>query len=450
MSKIGIVICNFNKKEYLENCIQSILKQTTQDFTIYVSDNASTDGSVAMVQNKFGNQIELLVSKENRGGAGGFNAGIRKAMQNGHDYIMLVDNDIVMDKNNIKNLLQCLQENLDIGIVGSKILKMDFPDIIQEYGSHIDFENLNIKQHFINEKNRNDLPKLQYCDHVPACSLMIRTNIIKDIGEFPEDNFIYWDDIEWGWKCNLAGYKVAAYNDAVVWHKGGVSISTSTFPVYYNYRNKFIFFAKYTPKEKRMNLKEKILLEYFRAVYACYYTNKINRVKTLMNAFDDTLHNIKGKCSTYKIRPVDAVEDAFEKFLGNKRKVYIICEDITTSNLQRIISKIRIIERKKNHLINITLVTNIMKSTEKNFFNYQIISKLPDNIPKDTILFKLYPHIFSVKEECYKIPILDEWCNIISSEKELLFCKNFESNYFLFRVCYEDILDEWLNKILVN
>lgn len=70
MKKIGIVICNYNKKEYVVNCIQSVLESKTDDFDIYVVDNASTDDSVKAIRETYGGKVTVLVNKENLGGSG--------------------------------------------------------------------------------------------------------------------------------------------------------------------------------------------------------------------------------------------------------------------------------------------------------------------------------------------------------------------------------------------
>jgi len=80
MKSIGIVICNYNKRDYVMQCIQSVIDSKMQDFDIYVVDNASQDDSVEMIQKQYGNKVNLIVNKENLGGSGGFNTGLRKGL----------------------------------------------------------------------------------------------------------------------------------------------------------------------------------------------------------------------------------------------------------------------------------------------------------------------------------------------------------------------------------
>ena len=77
MKNIGIVVCNYNKKDYVLNCLKSLFEQTINDFDIYVVDNASTDGSAEAIKEKFGRQLILIENDENLGGSGGFNVGLR-------------------------------------------------------------------------------------------------------------------------------------------------------------------------------------------------------------------------------------------------------------------------------------------------------------------------------------------------------------------------------------
>lgn len=81
MKRVGAVICNFNKKEDVLNCIQSVLESKYTDYDLYVVDNASSDGSAEAIREKYGSQVKVLVNAENLGGSGGFNTGLRKALE---------------------------------------------------------------------------------------------------------------------------------------------------------------------------------------------------------------------------------------------------------------------------------------------------------------------------------------------------------------------------------
>lgn len=101
--EIGIVVCNYNKKDYVLDCIQSIL-DSEGSFDLYIVDNASDDGSADAVKEKYSDRVILIENKENLGGSGGFNTGLRYAMDKGHKYLMCVDNDVKFDSKNIVEL----------------------------------------------------------------------------------------------------------------------------------------------------------------------------------------------------------------------------------------------------------------------------------------------------------------------------------------------------------
>ena len=140
-------------------------------------------------------------------------------LEKDYEYLMCVDNDVLMNEKTISSLLKFMEKNIEVGMTGSKICVMDEPERIQTYGATIDFETYGIHDLHRGCLDDDTLPKVQYCDYVPACSLMVRTEAVRKVGIMPEDNFIYWDDMEWGYRFGLAGYKVAAISASSILHK---------------------------------------------------------------------------------------------------------------------------------------------------------------------------------------------------------------------------------------
>ena len=77
MKRVAAVICNYNKEKFVLECIQSVTESAFEKLDIIVVDNASSDGSVESIRNRFGSRVKLFVNGENLGGSGGFNTGIR-------------------------------------------------------------------------------------------------------------------------------------------------------------------------------------------------------------------------------------------------------------------------------------------------------------------------------------------------------------------------------------
>ena len=253
------VICNFNKKDFLKGCLDSLLATQSDSLSInvIVVDNASTDGSQQMIENEYGKQVTLIAKAENTGGAGGFATGMRAAVETGCDYVALLDNDILLDTDTLPKLVAYLQTHSEVGVAGAKICTMDNPAILQELGAFIDRENYGVKTPLKGHKDDNSLPDVVVCDYVPACCLVTRTEIIREAGVFDEAHFIYWDDMDWCTRVKLAGYEIHAIASARVQHKMGAVHATNTFSNYYFERNRLRYFAKYLPQAEFRGFAEK-------------------------------------------------------------------------------------------------------------------------------------------------------------------------------------------------
>lgn len=333
MKKIGIVICNYNKREYVVNCIQSVLESKTDDFDIYVVDNASTDDSVEAVKAAYGDRVTLLVNKENIGGSGGFNTGIRKVLEEGYEYLYCLDNDVLVDENAVGALADYLDAHEDTGVAGSIVYHMDYPQYVQQYGLDIDFQHFTAITHYADFLDDGSIPDVHECDTVATCSVMIRTSCIKttDIGIMPEDNFIYWDDMEWIYRFTLAGFRVVTIKDSVVLHKMGSNARpANTFINYYMWRNRMNFFMRYTPEEMIDTMSYRILSAVFDSLYESMYREEHNIMRTISYSFFDAVRGVRGKAAEHKILPNDANDDKLRAFLQGKRTYFLMADGSET------------------------------------------------------------------------------------------------------------------------
>lgn len=327
MKQIGIVICNYNKKDDVLACIQSVLESKFQDYDIYVVDNASVDGSAEAISNTYGEQVTLLVNQENLGGSGGFNTGLRAAFQKGYPYLMCVDNDALLDENAVGNLLAFLQEHPETGIAAAKIYHREAPDYVQQFGQKIDFENFCTDVTYLNAYEDGSMPEYVYTDAVAACALMIRRSVIEKIGFMPEENFLYWDDTEWCYLCNRAGWKVASVGNAMALHAMGAKKELeNTFPTYYAWRNWLRFFMRYTEPEEWEAMAGTFLDSMFQIVYEGLHKGEKNRTRTVMLAYDDALHGVTGKAGENRIFTLDTADGPWDK-LFSAAPAYVLHTD---------------------------------------------------------------------------------------------------------------------------
>ena len=430
--KIGIVICNYNKQDYIVNCIQSVMDSSIQDFDIYVVDNASTDDSVKQIQEQFGDKVTLLVNRENLGGSGGFNTGLREALKHEHQYIMLMDNDIVVDKKAVEELYLFMEQHHDVGMVGSKVYFMDYPDQIWGYGGNIDWKQYKQKDQYKNCIDSDAIPEISYCDYVAACSLMTRTDTIRKVGLMPEENFIYWDDMEWGYRFNEAGYKVAVCGKSKIWHKAGGRNAGNTFIHYYMWRNRIRFFLKVLIQEKRDEFAETLLTEMFRMIYSVHLKGEDNIVKSLMYAFDDAIHGVSGKAKEGKILPRPEVPNRVALALQGAKNV-VIKFNGDMEGLGNIIRNIR--GFAPNMEIYIAVCD---EQVQVQYPKCQIVMEYqPSKYQKHLIMCD---HIFKITNNMQQDHYIDAWCNVVFSEEDFAYAKSFEQTKKMFLLCEKELM----------
>lgn len=442
MGNIGIVVCNFNKADYVKVCLDSIFASDVNNFDVYVVDNASTDESVEMIRREFGDKVKLLINEKNLGGSGGFNTGLREVLKKDYEYLMCVDNDIRMEKDTIRTLYEFLERNKDVGMVGSKICFMDDPERIQTYGATIDFETYGVHDLHRGCLNDHQLPEVQYCDYVPACSLMARVDVVKEVGIMPEDNFIYWDDMEWGYRFNLAGYKVAAITASNVYHKGGKNTNPTTFQKYYMIRNRLNFFMKYVAPERREHFVKTILAELYRSICGCYLKKEYNMVKGFMYAYDDALHGVRGVADSCKIIPREA-PDRFLEIVNEKSKVAVLFDGNYEglSNLKRKLASMISLEQ-------MTIIGRVNEDTEALSSQYPDCKVVAyDKQVEHDVLFQLCQHVFMVEEIREGAVCVDQWLNLLITEQDYSYGKNYNANQEFFIMCNEPIFMECIKRV---
>lgn len=267
MKKIAVVILNWNGWEETKDCLRSITKVIKDNFNleVIVVDNASSDGSLPKIS-KEGNNFKsyrigfsLIENKENLGFAEGNNVGITKALDNRADYIVLLNNDTIVDANLFKNLLEGV-ESEGAGIVGPKIYfakgyefhkdrykKDDLGKIIWFAGGKIDWNNVYSSHRGVDEVDAGQYDKKIETDFITGCCMFIKKEVFEKIGFFDEKYFLYLEDVDFCIRAKKAGYKLIYAPKAVLWHKNAQSSGHpgSKLHKYYQTRNRLLFGFKY-------------------------------------------------------------------------------------------------------------------------------------------------------------------------------------------------------------
>lgn len=219
---VVIIVLNQNKKDDLLECIDSIVKLDYKEFKIIVVDNASTDGSVEAIKRIYPD-IHLIENKINSGVAGGRNLGIKYANEKfNFSFILFLDNDVILNKNSLTEMIKSFEEGENIGIVTPKCYLMNSPATIGYAGGM----RVNLFTGKISDIGNNEKDKGQFdhSDLVSACGglCLVNHKVINEVGMFDEKFNPYgWEDVDYSLRTRKHGFKIFYNHEAIVYHKGG-------------------------------------------------------------------------------------------------------------------------------------------------------------------------------------------------------------------------------------
>ena len=236
--KIAVILVNYNGVSDTLTCIESI-KNSTVDCQIIVVDNSSSQNELKVIEDFFPEVIGIQ-SKINGGFSYGNNFGIRMAIERKYEYILLLNNDTVIDKNMIKFLLSYASENT---ITVPSMFYYSNPETLWYGGGYIDKWTGRGKHKRMNKKLNVDLLKPEECTFATGCCMLISSNILKNIGLLDESFFMYCEDTEFCIRAIQSGVIIKYIPRAKLWHKVSDSTggSNSPFAIYYMTRNRLMY-----------------------------------------------------------------------------------------------------------------------------------------------------------------------------------------------------------------
>lgn len=324
--KLGVVVLNCNGRAYTDACIESCRKQTTRDlFDIIMVDNGSSDDSVGYISGKYGRAVQMISLPENLGGTGGFRTGMQYCIDNGYEYVLLLDNDAYFrDPDAIERMLDYMEKDASIGQLGVKILVEPKPDLIQECGAYTDFTDYEMHLGYRFVPDRDDLPTEVECDYVAACCAMMRTDALRAGGLMNADSFLYWDDADQGYRIRQAGYRVVSLGNVSVLHKGSYGRPTTRSTTqYYFTRNWIEYYARYTPEEKQEEMTRAFLQKVFDRFYSCRLQGRNTFADSYLYALVDFIEGIRGKASEGRVRDCTADLPVLDQVLKGHSSIII-------------------------------------------------------------------------------------------------------------------------------
>lgn len=249
MARLDIVILNYNRGDLLRNCLRSIYDAPTQHtITVWVVDNASHDDSVAIVEREFP-RARLIVNDRNSGFAAGNNLalheilaqsptrdpGAYRSLREHHPppqahYVMLLNNDTVVEPDALDLLVAYLDDHADVGIVGPKVLLLDgsldlacrrsFPSPTVSFYRMTGLSKLFPRSPRFARYNMTYLdPDVETdVDSVVGAAMLLRADVVREVGVLDEAFFMYGEDLDWCYRVKSYGWRVVYYPRAVIHH----------------------------------------------------------------------------------------------------------------------------------------------------------------------------------------------------------------------------------------
>jgi len=293
--KVSVVFVNYNGKEMLLSAIASLKKSSFHDFETIVVDNASKDGSVVAVEKKF-SSVKIIKNKENLG-----YTGINTAMKSCRgEYILFLNNDIEIEKDAIKNLVDVLDENSDAALA--------VPKLVNFYDRKIDSAGTWVSRSFYNGHFRSSSASKKITE-IPYMGIgLIRKEIITKFGYlFDPDYFIYAEDLDLGIRIRLLGMKTLYVPDSTVYHMHSQTMKSvaNSRKTYLMERNLLSTFYK--------NMAFENLILFFPYVYAM-------RLATILR----DIFTLKFSTAFARIRAIFSVFFMLGKIMEKRKKVQFL------------------------------------------------------------------------------------------------------------------------------
>ncbi|PQL95491.1 glycosyltransferase family 2 protein [Apibacter adventoris] len=292
MNKVYIILLNFNGHSDTIECLESLFKINYSNYQIIIIDNSNTLDSVTHIidwiqkgeseletyfsalvyplvkkpldfvflsedtftSKKYDNKLLIVKAKKNKGFSAGNNIALRYILKYGekNSFSWLLNNDTVVLKNTLRELIAYYTKSKKkLGILGAKLVCYNKPNRVQAIGGK--FSKLFYMPFLIGEGiGINQVISNVDIDYAIGASLFVSSEFLHNVGILSEDYFLYYEELDWSYRASLLGWKTDLCFDAIVYHKEGKSIGTSSdhkkrslFSQYHMFRSRRIFCSKY-------------------------------------------------------------------------------------------------------------------------------------------------------------------------------------------------------------
>lgn len=279
---VALIILTTNALAMTKEQLLDVAKLDTKGIKAecVVVDNGSKDGTEETIKNyKLPNMdYKFIESGANLGFAGGNNIGIKDAVDRGFDYVILMNNDLILPNDLVTNLVDYMQKNDEVGVASPKMYfaagyefqkdwykKPELGNVFWYAGGIIDWDNIYSSHRGVDEVDKGQYDKVCETDFANGACVIVRSEVFKKIGYLDSSFFLYWEDADFSQRAKKFGYKIMYFPETRIWHKVSASTGGSGSPSndYFLIRNRFYFAMRYaTPRAKFAVLRDTVKLSF--------------------------------------------------------------------------------------------------------------------------------------------------------------------------------------------
>lgn len=286
--QVSIVVLNWNGANDTLNCLHSVAALTYPRFNVILVDNGSTDDSLVLLRAyNPPYQLTLFETGRNLGYAGGNNVGTRHALEQGADFILILNNDTTVAPDLLERLTEAAKRNPGAGVFSARIMYFDEPERVWFDGARWNSSALRLEWPGQNAEESDLAPFDHQTDYACGAALFFRAEVPRQIGLLDESFFLVWEEVDWCFRARKAGWKNVVVPTAKVWHKIGVSFGDESSPLrtYFSIRNEMLWASRHATLSARLRLWAKNLRRLI-PVFAYAHTGPY-RAKQLWWALQD-------------------------------------------------------------------------------------------------------------------------------------------------------------------
>lgn len=242
--RVHIVVLTYNRWNDTRECLASVMASDAKSAQVLVVDNGSTDETLTALPREFPD-VYLIRNAANLGYANGNNVGLRYAMENGAEFAVVLNNDVVVAANWLEQLLDAADADSRAALLGPMVYHASEKKVIQSAGGVLP-EDWHSFHRGANETDADRYQTVERVDWLTGCTVLARCAALNDLGLLDAAFYMYGEDVDWCVRARKAGYHVLFVPRAHVWHKGVQRDYTpSPYITYYSARNELQLIRKH-------------------------------------------------------------------------------------------------------------------------------------------------------------------------------------------------------------